>query len=69
MTAHEILQENDLRIGSSSKSTVLKIYHAADDGGTISGMDMVRLFPGRPELHTHTNFRLALIAAGCTEVD
>lgn len=40
------------------------IYRAADDGGTIPAADMLRLFPGRPELHSTCSLARAMRAAG-----
>jgi len=40
------------------------IDEAADDGGIIQAADMVPLFPGQPTMHTTTDVRSALRAAG-----
>lgn len=65
MTAYDVLAHCDMVLGEARKSTVLAIWRAANDEGTIQAGDMVRLFPGRPEKHTTTSMRHALIAAGC----
>ena len=45
-----------------------RVYAAADDeDGFVAAGDMLRLFPGRPELHTITSLRRALALAGCVE--
>jgi hypothetical protein len=40
------------------------IERAGGDDGIIQAWDMVRLFPGQPELHTTTFLATALAAAG-----
>ena len=40
------------------------IYRASDDGGTIQAASMLRLFPGRPELHSTCSLDRAMRATG-----
>jgi hypothetical protein len=42
---------------------------AADEGGTIQAIDMVRLFPGEPEKHTTTSTQRAAAWSGISEED
>ena len=67
MKASEVLGWFGLAQGSATKSHILEINRAADEGGTIPPEDMRELFPNRPGLHTHYNVRLALLEAGCLE--
>ena len=39
--------------------TARKLANLADQGGTIQGRDLVRVFPGRPELHRAMTLREA----------
>jgi hypothetical protein len=55
-TQMESMTAEDLR-------TARAIAEAADDGGTIPPLEMVRLFPGRPTLHTWTTIASAWRAA------
>lgn len=48
---------------------VREIWQAADDEGTIQAWDMVRLFPGRPTLHTTTSLKHALALIGAEVED
>jgi len=42
---------------------------AADEGGMIQAIDMVRLFPGEPEKHTTTSMRRAAAWSGISAED
>jgi len=42
---------------------------AADSGGTIQAIDMVRLFPGEPEKHTTTSMQRAAEWSGISAED
>ena len=39
--------------------TARKLANLADEGGTIQAAKLVRVFPGRPELHTTMTLRAA----------
>ena len=39
--------------------TARKLANLADEGGVIQGRDLVRVFRGRPELHTTMTLRAA----------
>lgn len=68
MTANEILRELDLSIGSASKADVRRLWHAADDGGTVPAEEMMKVFGrSRPERHTTCSLRIALQFAGCQD--
>ena len=44
------------------------LIDAADENhGVVPPLAMVAAFPGRPELHTDTRIREALLLAGCDE--
>ena len=40
---------------------------ACDDGGTIQAVDMLRIAPGRPDLHSAQTLRGAAIALGVAD--
>lgn len=42
---------------------------AINEDGVIQAWEMVKLFPGQPNLHTTTMESTALLAAGCVLVD
>jgi hypothetical protein len=54
---------------TTNTAKLTRIIRASDDEGTIQADDMLRLFPGRPTLHTATDVRTALAAAGATKAD
>lgn len=51
---------NDKRDAKTARA----IVDAADEGGTIQAEDMVRIFQGRPRLHTATSMHDALALLG-----
>ena len=44
-------------ITKKNLATARRIARRADEGGIIQAADMVRLFPGRPTMHTTTRLR------------
>jgi hypothetical protein len=64
----QALLDLDLTLSSADASTVEALIDAADENhGVVPPLAMVAAFPGRPELHTDTRIREALLLAGCDE--
>lgn len=61
-------QEIELEYPAHIAEHVADIETAAgiNEDGVIQAWDMVRLFPGRPELHATTMEYRALLEAGCS---
>lgn len=47
--------------------TAEALVEACDDGGTIQAVDMLRIAPGRPDLHSAQTLRGAAIALGVAD--
>lgn len=68
MRAATILANLEMKMGTSSARTIRAIWFASDNEGTIQAEDMLRLFPGHPQLHSTSSMLHALIAAGCEDL-